>query len=467
MGGQTGSTRATLRTVAWLSHGRPETLKRSVTSFVSGMGEEARRYRYVISESASAQVKPDYVPSDEFLYVDDEFRTKLISRLETVLKAEGFPEGIARFALDCSHAEGSEGSHRNVIALLTQGEPFVCTDDDVIYDLKQLPRFEYRQTRIGQHNFLPFSDFASLEELEKVAASVSIRDFLRLHETALQTATFSSPGIRGDSAYGGARFIFTFDDSTLEAFCQRSDFVREALGSRVMWRETVMSHIVPYAPIATYMLGIDGRQNLAPCFPFHRNVDGAFVYATKALNPTAQTAQLQASVLHRPPVDRGQYPSLDSLDFRINDLLWLMWSEWLPSISPNTSPESRIEIASQYFQRVGEFDSSQAREYLTDLACRSLLDRAGRLESQIARLQKKDDVPGLVNWLELASKEVELCREKAHERSLPLPVESDRSGRDDEARLRLTQDWIHSYGWLLAAWPKMKSTINEPWREMT
>lgn len=462
------SIRRPLRTVAWLTHGRPETLARSVKSFVDGSGPAAASYRYIISESGrGAGMHPMDIPSSRVLRIDELYRERWIARLEESLSDLGYRPGIAKFALSCAHPEGSEGSHRNAITLLSQGEPCLCADDDVIFDIKSLPDSATTDSTPTAYPFHPFRDSAQLDEFERDAESIPVQEFMRLHETALQVATFSSPGLRGDSAYGGARFIFTFPDSALEAHCRRANFVATALSSRIMWRQAARNHLVPYAAIATYLFGMDGRLNLAPCFPFHRNVDGAFIYATKALNPEARTAHLQTSVLHRPPVDRGRYPSLETLEFRINDLLWLIWSEWLRDVPAAMSSADRHELASRHFREIGSRPLEAFGEFLGGLAVRSLLERAAQLEAQVHRLREKSGIAGLPAWTELAAKEVALCRKIAldantgSEWAKALPLESHGPDRRDDERLRITREWILSYGWLLAAWPVMRKTTRD------
>lgn len=450
-----------LRTFAWLSHERPEVLRRSVMSFVEGVGPKAHEYRYIIAESGRNQKPLDDLADKNFLYIDDTYREKLISYLEKELQAQGFEAGIARFALDAGQLEGSEGVHRNAITLLTQGESFVCTDDDVIFDIKALPSSALQQTTVGTHNFLPFKSATDLQAFEEKASSIQISDFIASHEKALQRVAFSSPGIRGDSAYGGPRFIFTFGDAALEAFCENENFVSEALGSRLIWRETTQSHIVPYAPLSTYMLGMNGRQELAPCFPFGRNVDGCFVYATKALNPASQTAHLKASVSHKPIVDRGAYSDLGEFEFRINDLLWLMWSEWLQTFTSSVQTVDRYHYAAIYFKRIADLSPQSLAYYLTDLARRSLSERALHLESQIERLKAKKNAAGLSAWIDVATSEIALCRKMAAEKKLPLPLESRLEGRSHDERLMLTQQWIRSYSQVLRAWPVMRALVLE------
>lgn len=355
--------KACLRTFAWLSHDRPDALRRSIRSFLNQVGPVAPTYQFIIAESGPFQSKPDFLPGKDVIYIDDSYREKLIAYLEDGLRTLGVKKDIVRFALDAHQPEGSEGVHRNAIALLTRGELFVCTDDDVLFDLRTLPASAKRQTEAGTSDFLPFKDFSELESFEAGAASVSVQEFIARQEEALQSTTFCSPGIRGDSAYGGPRFIFTFDDSSLQTFCRDQDFVSKALGSRVMWRQTAKSHIVSYASLATYMLGMNGSKGLAPCFPFGRNVDGAFVYATKALHPSAQTAQLSVSVSHRPLFDRGSYSSLRELEMRINDVIWLLWSEWL-QLTPNVADVgARYRLASAHFQSLADQSLSDFRDF--------------------------------------------------------------------------------------------------------
>ena len=444
---------SSLQTFAWLSHERPEALRRSITSFIKGCGERANSYRYIVAESGAFQTYPDYIPAKNLLYVNDAYREGLIQYLEKGLRDLGGRADVVRFALSAKQPEGSEGVHRNTIALLTQGDIFACADDDIIFDIQALPQRAKIQTRAGESNFIPFKSFAELDAFQ--GHPVSLGSFIASHENALQSVTFSSPGIRGDSAFGGPRFIFTFDDSSLTAFCKNPNFVGDALGSRVMWRETAQSHMSSYASLATYMLGINNRQGLAPCFPFGRNLDGAFIYATKALHLSTKTAQLSLSVSHRPIIDRGSYASLNALDFRINDLIWLMWSEWLESTSPAVPVVERYAAAALYFQNIGARTLTSFRDYLKQLGLRTLSDRANKLERQIERLRGKDNTPGLLSWIYIAEKEVQLCRQMAFADTLPLPEESRVQGRSLEDRLQLTQRWIKQYGDLIESWPTM------------
>ncbi|MEA9355806.1 hypothetical protein SHI21_06325 [Bacteriovorax sp. PP10] len=448
-----------MRTFAWLSHERPDLLRRSVSSLTNALGEQAKSLRYIIAESGISQIAPDYLPSEDVLYIDDVYREKLILEIEKGLEFYGLPIETARFALGAHHIEGSEGIHRNAINLSTIGETFISSDDDVVFDIRSLPRSIHKQKTANSKTFFSFKDWSDLEVFELETYSVTVSDFIWLHERVLQRAAFSSPGLRGHSIYGGPRFIFTFDDESLGNFCENPQFIDEALGSRILWNEAVESHMVPYSSIATYMLGMNNQFMLAPCFPFGRNVDGAFVCATKALNAEAMTAHLHASVLHKPIMDRGAYSDLGKLDFRINDYIWLMWSEWLQDVPLSLATDDRYALAADHFKKMAEQTPIKFAESLKNLSRRSLMARVTNLESQLERLKSHTFVTKS-SWPKLARQEVELCKKMVIENDLYLPIESFRDGRNRDEQLQVTQGWFQSYAYLIEAWPFMRAMMS-------
>ena len=449
-----------MMTFAWPSHNRPDILRRSVTSLTESLGEKTKSYRYIIAESGNTQSIPDYVPSANLLYINDAYRKNLIEEVERELAFQGLPVDTAQFALSADHAEGSEGVHRNTINLATIGETFISNDDDVIFDIKSLPSSVHKQTFAGASNFFSFKNWQEFESFESQMDSVSCSDFFSLHESLLQNVAFSSSGLRGHSIYGGPRFIFTFNDSALAAFCQNSAFIDEALASRILWNETVQVHLVPYSSVATYSIGMNNKFMLAPCFPFGRNVDGAFAYATKALNPSAQTAHVPASILHKPLYDRGAYSSLEEIEFRINDLLWLIWSEWLQTAPTTLSIEDRYALSSDYFDQIAKQSHRDFSGYLINLSQRSLLSRASNLEAQHERLKLNTSIRKS-SWPGLVMREIGLCRKRASDRFLPLPLESKRDGRSYDDQLNLTQEWVQSYANMIKAWPFIRNLMSK------
>lgn len=427
-------------------------MRRSIKSFVDAMGENARSFRFVITESGCENSTLELPPSaGNLLYINDSVRTELIAFLEKKLAHEGLAPGIAHFALSTRATTAScEGANRNAVLLATAGEAFLFTDDDVLFDIKRLP---HPFPLSGQFRFVSISNDEDLASLESRASRIDVNDFLRQHEKLLQQAVFSSPGLRGDSGHSGARFIFGFSDEVLAELCEKSAFVDEALSSRLIWREAHAAHLTAYSPLMTYQLGINNTVPLPPFFPWGRNVDGSFVYATKALHPTVKTAHLPASVRHSPVEQRKTYSSLETLDFRLNDFLWLLWSDWLKSCSAALSQQERHKSAVAYFSTLTGGTKQEFEGILRDLCQRSLTERANHIEAQVEGLRGKS---ALKAWRELAKREIRLCRKIAQENALPLKNEADPT-QETSDHLEFVQKELHLYAQLLEAWPLMRS----------
>lgn len=447
-----------LKTIAWLSHERPEFLLRSVQSFQDSLEEKGSHYRFLIAESGKNQNSLPLTSDKNVTYINDEFRENLIEFLERQLSKENFSQGIARFCLDGGRPEGSEGAHRNAINLLSIDQNYLSFDDDVILNIKALPETMNKVSGHGERNFYSFLDWKDFEEFDGRVPSINLHHFLLENETALQKSAFCSPGLRGHSIFGGPRFIFAFSDNAIEEFSKDQDFFNKVLSSRLVWNAINTNASSSYSAVATYALGMNNSYALAPCFPFGRNLDGAFIYASKALNPEIRMTSISASVFHKPADDRGSYSSLETLDFRINDIIWLMWAEWL-SISPSTlSTMDRYALSSNFFKEFAGRLPSEFSQNLKKLLSKNLFDRAMNLEMKHKRL-KDNTVVKRTNYLELLEKEIHLCRKTALSSSFAL-TESRKNERTEEEALKVTQDWVGFYGKTLEAWPFMRSVMS-------
>ena len=430
--------KAKLQTITWVSHNRNDLLKRSLHSCIDALGNDHHNYRFIVAESGASQKRPDGIPSVNLMYLNDEYRFDFIRRMKRELLKRRIDPEVAEFSLGHDKSLGTEGVHRNLINLLTVGERFLTCDDDILFKIKK------NDTGKEFHLFPSWSD---LERVEEDCRTISLSDFLMVQDLYLDQATFASPGIRGHSIFGGPRFIFGLSDDVILDSSQDLNFFGKALQSRLIWNERTTAKLTQYAPVATYTLAMNNAYDLAPCFPFGRNVDGAFVIATKAMSPQSKTALGNMSILHKPPEDRGAYSNLDEFDMRINDYLFMMWAHWMSLVPPHLSVKDRYEEASNYFLKVGTMNLYEFQLYLKDVFHRTLRERKKQLEAQWLRL-KDNSVIQVSDWSRLINDEIKLCQDLLLQEVERLPSEASSFG---EAR-----EWIRNYGEMIKAWPVMR-----------
>lgn len=446
-----------IQTIAWPSHERHEVLTRSVTSFLKNLnGEDVRQYRFIFALSGTNQHCPDLpIPRENILLMNDEYRERICHFFSKSLKEKNISSHVIDFGLKGTLLEGTEGVHRNNIMLATLGDYSLWADDDIIFDIKELDKRHTQNSQIENTNFYTFNNYQELQAFSNEMKSISLKDFLHTHSHSLRSSVFSSPGIRGDSSYGGAKFIFTFSESELLHFSKTENFSSDFTSKRIIWREISTTQNFPYRPIATYTLGVNNKYLLPPCFPFGRNLDGAFTFATKVLYPQSQTSLIKGSILHIPHERRLSYPDLDTFSFRINDFIWLTWNNLVRPLYSKKTPQESFLIASQHFKEIASLTNSQFTEFYIKFISTNLKNRKTYLEDLIKKFQ---GIRELSHWALLAQNEINLCNKVTSLKELNLPLENADRNLNAIERVELTKEWLHSYGELLSAWPLIRET---------
>lgn len=374
-------------------------------------------------------------------------KTTWLSKLYERARREGLNPEVLTFALegDSSGIPFAAGANRNTTLLRLIGQRFVSSDDDLVFDVRQMPPSVRRDSlQISPHSPYHVRFFRDDEDMAQSVEGnfVSPEKFIRAHAEALNTAAVSASGIWGDCGGSSPRMIFGLSDKALAQLCENQ--ISNALESRMIWRQCPTHTQTVFSPFMGGCVAFNNELELPPFFPIGRNEDGVYAYALKTCLPQASIAHLGYSLLHAPLDKRKGYAdTLKRLHLRINDFVALIWAE----ISKMSPAQSTYEKAGHYFKTL------DVKEAFSILARQMFVSRMERLESQKERLSGYKKSQGMTLWLMLADRELLLMNEALKSQSLGVPEEL--SIQDDP--WRQAQQWTSLYGELLKAWPHIRS----------
>lgn len=141
-----------------------------------------------------------------------------------------------------------------------------------------------------------------------------------------------------------------------------------------------------------------------------------------------------------------------------------MWAEWLKHSPHNLSTSDRYALAGNYFKQIANQSITSFSDHLRNLTTNNLLARANALEGQFNRL-KDHSVIRNSSWPRMVEQEFTLCRNMAISNSLLLPLESNLVQRENDEKLKVTQEWIYLYGKMIEAWPFLRSLMEQGSRD--
>ena len=341
---------ATIRSLTWVTRSRPESLKRSMESFIANCERHGRTPVYKVcddspspAERAACRSMLDTLSRERGVaveYYGREEKAELASRLAE--SAKGVPRRLVDFAL--FGPEGSlgptHGANRNASLLVNAGSAFVSNDDDIFcrprrprgYDRDLLTISSDRPTETlfpydsGESMLRSDSEtdvcplLAHEELLGRSVASVMIEahrsglrlDLENLRIDAMRELTRGSAPLRltaaghyGDLGHDRPRYFFSLRAPGIETLVRDREGYRLAQSSRRVHRGSPSLAVDPRGQLLSGMqMGIDCRVPPPPFFPVFRGEDTLFGTANAALAGAFPFIGRLPLMLFHDPVDR-------------------------------------------------------------------------------------------------------------------------------------------------------------------
>lgn len=474
-----------ISTIGWVTGGRPDSLRESVSSFERICTMAEREIELVICDDAADEDESSRAKAALRLGIQGVRAVYFPRRAKFELAKElaslaGCSEEISRFALFGDAATGrSIGANRNALLLLTVGRQVLSVDDDIVATVQFQPGLGNDSSlcfRSGDPYEMRF--FGTRDEALRAASTAQV-DVVAEHEAVLSATLedlvvrFAGPagpkfedpcthlqrglssnfgrvavtfsGILGDSGMSSSSRLLFSQGATRAVLLQSEEYYRRALVCREVVRvarETAISH---GGPCFMGCAGLDNRDLLPPFMPALRGEDGIFGVMVSRLMCGAYFGYLPFALLHTGGSTGRAYTPDSTCPrnlIRFCDLIVSM----VGSIEERDGEMSAAALtrAGRVLADIGAMSRQAFTEYLSshavDMARRSiaLLTDLARRHPDSPRFWIEDIEERMGHWQAVITNPDD---------ALPYDVPGDKV----ETARRL----ILKFGLLLQAWPAM------------
>jgi hypothetical protein len=366
LGGQACRPPAPIGSMVWCTRDRPETLVRSLESFLGNPADSAVPRVIVCDDTIDPEVaqatgaalrscaERHAIAPGNAIHVGMDEKRHMIASLKELGARRGVSPEVVEFIL-CNGFQlpFSEGANRNFALLLTTGDAFVSTDDDTL--AQAAPGSDPGTLELTSASLPNAIDLSETDEL--CAAGVPVRergvraehgkflgrgiaDILRefggseiilpsctssfaLELTAGEAAVaVTSAGVVGDSGFGNPRICFQLDGAERERYVEDPEAYAMHRLSRFAFRRAERPTVTSSPWLMALNYAVDNRGSIPPTFPFGRNSDGLLGVLVRACRPSGYIMHLPFGIRHIPPSPRS-FSESDLHDFvpRICDFM--------------------------------------------------------------------------------------------------------------------------------------------------
>lgn len=475
-------------TVGFPTCGRPELLRRAVTSYAENCTRHGRRPSFAVvddsPESAAERCRSMLAELGDQLGIEIRYAgpaEKADFALE-LAEAGGLPADVARYALLGERRPGvpTVGANRNSLLLHAVGERLFSADDDTVCRLAAAPEQDRRVLLTeagGQLDTWFFGDRDSAFNFLRYAENHAEPDLLGLHEEflgrapaavlataggladftdappALLRRLHSRPGrilvtgngTVGDCGWDNPNFALFAQGPSFARLTRSAEHFREARASREL-AQAVRQPVITGSPDPrlAMCIGLDNTELLAPFPPDGRAEEVAFGAILACCFSDGYGAHLPWLAQHDPV---GKRRFSDEPPFLIS------FGSWLPACigrfdpGPVTDPAGRLRGLGDYLAGLGRWPAEQFDEFVRAILWESMSALVAALTE---RLDGADPVPDF--WAADARRFIAAARRQALAPVAGLYPEGSRSG--------LQHSLVH-FGELLCWWPRLVAAASE------
>jgi|GEM_PF-4243164 len=290
---------------------------------------------------------PSFAPLRHFL---PEGRKALA---EYLIQSTGAPRETVEWGLGLPGATGiGPGGPNNSMLLLGAGNPLLFSDDDIVFDFRQLPEAEASlrlegggeadDYRFSPEPWAPFTGDhlaeherwlgrpaehllragVPLGSMEKITAPL----LARLENPGAHVA-LTLAGYNGDPGFGGPVSYLTLPESRAPGFWHDPEIYQAALRERRHLRVAPSPTVTGGHLVLSGAMAVDARALLPAFIPNNRGHDNAFGSHILATDPGALFAALPVAAGHQPEDANRPFP-------RIWEEPWPRGHGWLSNFEP-------------------------------------------------------------------------------------------------------------------------------------
>lgn len=475
---------ALITTIGVVTKDRPELLARALESHRAVAQAQGRTVELAVYDDS---VHPE-LRALGARYAGREEKRAYLDRLAA--RVPEVPRAVLAFGLGLDEpsrlgtsAGTAAGANRNVALLDVAGTCALSVDDDttarvalgagldgpaglgaaaglVLTSAHDATTFRFHADRAGALGTAPWADVDPLALHERLLGRAVGALVAALPAEAVDLDTASAPllrrlgaqggrvrltslGLVGDSGMGSpAYYVLLGEPTRSRLFADYPAFRRTRAVLRQVDRPTVSAGTFLMGP----SVGLDAREVLPPFLPYGRNQDGAYAVALRTLAPDGYLGHLPAAVEHAPADERrfGEGPS-GGVALLADVVIHAL----------EGAPLASVAGAEARYARVGAHLIGLGALPPRELAELTVVERAGRVASQIGRLQAALDGPppgAPAAWVADVEAQVEHLRAAAVDPALALPSGWVKA-HGLEGAARQLGEVLTLYGRLVEAWP--------------
>lgn len=467
------------------TRGRPDSLKRAMTSYAANCRANGREVKFVIADdSRRPSVQEEnrkvlYRRKKEGTDVRYLGRDQRVEYARALADRADVPFEVAKFGLlGDDRCKGTCGAARNALLLYTAGEMCLQVDDDTVASVAPAPRYEEKLVLTSRSGLHELWFFEAIEAAKK-AVSFSEEDVCGLHEQLLGMSLSDrlitartrdeaicidevSPrfvkNVQRHGAGVAVSFIGTLGDSGSESnghiiFAEGESYRRltrtkKDYQSGIRTRQIIKAPVSPTISDGRYCMttniGLDNRVLLPPFMPVQRNGDGVFGNVLRMCFHQAYSGHVPFVVLHDPLEQRAALT--ESVSLRTNDILIRLLgaseAQW-----SRVSEVANLQAVGRFLTDVASLSASDFEDVIWTVVTHSV---GARIRHAEKRLGKAHGRPAY--WAKDVQRHIASVEEAVTQSSFFAP--SDLQGSVEERRA-LFQELVGAYGRLLVYWPAM------------
>ncbi|MCG6188130.1 hypothetical protein [Maribellus maritimus] len=389
-------------TLGWITRDRPDSIKKSVESFIESLNEITQKYNFIVFDDSTVENYNKNKRNIEFLNKKYQIQIKLVGeneRKEFLIKLSKklenrVPKHVVEYGLmGLNGINHRTGANRNAFLLFTTGKFSLLTDDDIFCQISKNGDDE-KLTITSDASYADVSSefFIGQEELNNKLVfdhhnPVNIHQKLLGHSMGgliqeyrnqinltriipnyivdnLNTekkVRITMMGAAGDSGAGSPILkIFVPSNNLVPLISDTDNFL-----SKMYSRTVLQSHKSLTVGSPRFLLGMnlgfDNTELLPPFHPNFRNSDGIFASVLKKCFSNAYIGHLPYAISHIPPYERPvDVSDLTSTSSRIPDVLMFSINEF-----KNTSitVEGGLKSLGVYLSDISKRSDNSLNEY--------------------------------------------------------------------------------------------------------
>lgn len=481
-----------ISTLAWITRDRPESITKSLKSFVENTLESYPNLEYLVFDDST--LKNYYTNKQNIELINQKYKTniKLIGRIERIVflnrlikKLENkVPNHVIEYGLmGLSEIDHRTGANRNTFQLFTTGKFSLLTDDDIFCNISKNGNDQHLVITSNASSADASTEFFINQKELNVKVAFNYNDPLILHQKLLGQSinrlienykrqislNMISPkfiydnlnsekkvrvtmmGAAGDSGAGSPiSKIFMQGNKLIPLISDSDNFLSKMYSRTVLQSHNSLTVGVPQFLIGMN-LGFDNTELLPPFHPHFRNSDGIFASVLRKCFTNSYIGHLPYAISHIPPESRSVDDSdLNSTMPRIPDVLRFSIDEFS---NKSVTAEESLKSLGSYLRDIAKRPNNNMNEYLRLIHTEQIRNKINNIESLLREYSHINK-----QWSEIVEQRLEVLYTNLQNGKSSIQFK-EIEGLSEQDQLCIIRKVFRNFGDLLHFWPDIYTCV--------